>query len=98
MEFHVSRQARDRYKFGDALFELSGNVIFANFPAARAFAQKMNQQRDLINAPEQTVRAGEINALGLIDEILHLVFALYRQQRSPQGMAQALDWLKERIG
>ena len=71
-------------------------MIFANFQAARAFAQKINQQRDLINHPEQAVRAGEINAMGLIDEILHVVVALYRQQRNPQAMAQALDWLKER--
>ncbi|MER3457579.1 MAG: hypothetical protein C4309_02035, partial [Chloroflexota bacterium] len=65
MEFHVSRQARDRYQFDEALFALSGNVIFANFHAARAFAQKINQKRDLINFPEQAVKAGELNAMGL---------------------------------
>src|SRR5512133_2559108 len=73
MEFHVSRQARDRYQFDLALFSLSGNVIFANFHAARVFAQKMNSKRDLVNFPEQGVRAGQINAMGLIDEILHYV-------------------------
>ena len=35
MEFHVSRQARDRYKFDAEIFSISGNVIFANFHAAR---------------------------------------------------------------
>jgi len=34
MEFHVSRQARDRYQFDEALFSLSGNVLLANFYAA----------------------------------------------------------------
>ena len=29
--------------------------------------------RDLVRFPEQAVKAGQINALGLIDEILHLV-------------------------
>src|SRR5947209_4445385 len=43
-EFHVSRRARDRYQLDDALFTLSGNVVFANFRAARVFAQKMNEQ------------------------------------------------------
>jgi hypothetical protein len=33
MEFHVSRQARDRYQFDEALFSLTGNVILANFHA-----------------------------------------------------------------
>lgn len=98
MEFHVSRQARDRYQFDEAIYALSGNVIFANFQAARTFAQKINQKRDIVNHPERAARSGEINAVGLIDEILHYVIALYREQRSPQLMAEALNWLKERIG
>jgi len=80
MEFHVSRNARDRYQFEESLFSLSGNVIFANFHAARLFAQKMNQKRDLVRFPEQAVRAGQINALGLIDEIMHFVVAMYRRR------------------
>ena len=71
MEFHVSRQARDRYDFDETLFSLSGNVLFANFHGARVFAQKMNDRRDLVSFPEQAVKAGQINAMGLIDEILH---------------------------
>lgn len=98
MEFHVSRRARDRYQFDEALFALSGNVIFANFYAARTFAQKINQKRDLINFPEQAVKAGELNAMGLIDEILHYIVGLYRQQKNPAAMRQALDWLVERLG
>ena len=98
MEFHVSRQARDLYQFDEPLFSLSGNVIFANFYAARVFAQKMNERRDLLSFPERTVRAGQINAMGLIDEILHYVVGLYRQQKNPQIMQQALAWLDEKLG
>jgi glycosidase len=98
MEFHVSRQSRDRYHFDESLFSLSGNVIFANFHASRIFAQKMNAKRDLVHFPEQVVRAGQINAMGLIDEILHLVMEQYRQQYNPQVMGQALTWLEENLG
>jgi glycosidase len=97
-EFHISRQARDRYQFEDLIFAESGNVIFTNFLAARTFARKMNQKRDVINFPETTVRAGQINAMGLIDEILHLVVELYRQQVNPQVMQEALDWLYGMLG
>ena len=86
-EFHVSRDVRDRYQLSETLFSLSGNVLFANFQAARVFAQKMNAQRDLVRFPEKTVRAGHINAMGLIDEILHFVFAQYREQENPEVMA-----------
>jgi glycosidase len=97
-EFHVSRQARDRYQFDQSLFNLQGNVIFANFHAARVFAQKMNQARDLVTFPEQAVRAGQINAMGLVDEILHQVLALYRKEKNSQAMIAALDWLTAQIG
>ena len=98
MEFHVSRQSRDKYRFDESLFGLTGNVVFANFQAARVFAQRMNEGRDLARHPDQAVRAGQINAMGLIDEILHFMVALYREQRNPQAMAEALEWLNERLG
>ena len=102
MEFHISRKARDLYQFDQSLFSLSlqtgGNVILANFYAVRVFAQKMNEKRDLVRFPEQAVKAGQINAMGLIDEILHYVVALYREQKNPQVMQQALDWLYEKLG
>jgi len=97
-EFHISRQVRDKYQFDETLFSLSGNVIFANFHAARVFAQKINKKRDLVLFPEKAVRAGQINAMGLIDEILHYIISLYRQQKNPKVMEQALGWLYERIG
>jgi hypothetical protein len=55
MEFHISCRARDQYEFDQSLFSLSGNVIFANFYAARSFAQKMNNKRDLLRFPENAV-------------------------------------------
>lgn len=98
MEFHVARSARDRYHFDESLFQFSGNVIFANFHAARVFAQKMNQKRDLARFPEQAVRAGQISAMGLIDEILHYVAATYRKRTRERMLADALAWLNERLG
>ncbi len=96
-EFHISQQARDYYQFDQGLFSLSGNVIFANFRAVREFVHKMNAKRDLVRFPEQAVRAGEINAMGLIDEILHYVIAQYRQQINPQAIQAALIWLENTV-
>ncbi|HEX7433374.1 MAG TPA: alpha-amylase family glycosyl hydrolase [Anaerolineaceae bacterium] len=98
MEFHVSRKARDRYQFDLSLFATNGNVIFANFHGARLFAQKINQKRDLVTFPEKGVQAGHINALGLIDEILHMVIRRYNEQTDPSIMQQALKKLYETIG
>lgn len=96
--FRVSRSARDRYQFSAALISAYGNATFPTFRDARLFAQHINQRRDLIKHPEQTARAGQLNAMGLIDEILRYVSALYRQQRNPQALSLALSWLDEHIG
>ena len=44
----------------------------------------MNLVRDAAQHPELAVNPGELNAMALIDEVLHTVMALYRQQRDPQ--------------
>ncbi|MGA2960274.1 MAG: alpha-amylase family glycosyl hydrolase [Candidatus Korobacteraceae bacterium] len=97
-EFHVSRDARDRYQFGEELFSVTGNVIFANLAASRQFAQRMNLVRDAAQHPELAVNPGELNAMALIDEVLHVVMALYRQQRDPHGLIEALAWFEARLG
>ncbi len=98
LEFHVSRSSRDRYQFDLSMFSISGNVIFANFHAARLFAQKINDQRDLINYPEQAVSAAEINAMGLIHEILHNMMMQYRTEQKSSVFDEALEWLGNRFG
>ena len=98
MEFHISRQARKRYSFEESLFSFNGNVIFANFHAARAFAQKMNQVRNVAENPQLIVRSGQINAMGLIDEIFHHIIALYRARANPALYVNLLEKLEKDIG
>jgi glycosidase len=96
-EFHVSRLARDLYQFDQALFTITGNVVFTDFHAVRDFSQRMNERRDLANEPERAVKPGELAAMGLIDEILHYLVELYREQVNPAVMRLALEWLERRL-
>ncbi len=87
-EFHISRQSRKKYGFDEALFGLDGRVLLADFAAARRFAESMTRQRG------QVVPASEINAMGLIDEILHILIRQYEMQNPglmPGALAQAGD-------
>jgi len=97
-EFHVSRRAREIYGLEGTLFAVSGNVVFADFHAARLFAHSMNESRDLLHYPERAVSASQIHALGLIDEVLHLVIARHRRERAPQLWSDALSQLEEELG
>ncbi|MGD0938402.1 MAG: alpha-amylase family glycosyl hydrolase [Terracidiphilus sp.] len=98
MEFHISRKARDRYQFAESLFSYSGNVVFANLAACREFAYKMNTVRDVEKHPERAVHAGQLYAMGLIDEASHVLMARYRERFDPEVMTSALDWFAGKVG
>ncbi|HEU6439974.1 MAG TPA: alpha-amylase, partial [Terriglobales bacterium] len=89
-EFHISKTARLHYEFDRALFQTSGNVIIPDFPAARAFAKRMNDLADRERYPDRVVHAAELNSMGLIDEILHHAIEIYRRTVNPNVMAQAM--------
>jgi 4-alpha-glucanotransferase len=99
MELHISRGARERYRFDASRFSSDGHVVFTDFHAARVLALEINQKRELAGFPAggQAITAGQLNAMGLIDEILHYVAGLYRSQRNPEVMRQAQQWLVEHL-
>jgi glycosidase len=97
-EFHISRASRSRFQFNQALFSISGNVILADFQAVRLFTQKLNEKRDTARFPEKAVQAGALNALGLIDEILHYVVSLYAAQVKPLAFKMLLADLEKNLG
>ncbi len=98
MEFHIARKARERYQFEETLFSFTGNVVFASLGACRAFAHRMNTVREVEKHPELAVHAGQLYAMGLIDEASHVLLARYREQFDPAVMTAALDFFSERVG
>jgi glycosidase len=96
-EFHISKAARVHYEFDRALFQTSGNVIIPDFPAARAFARRMNELADRERYPDRVVHAAELNAMGLIDEILHHAVEIYRRTVNPSVMADAIAALGSQL-
>ena len=93
LEFHILGSVRDRHNFDEALFTTSGRVIFADFAAARRFAATLNAV-----TPGRNARAGEINAMGLIDEVLHGVLLEYRENHAPRLWQEALEALQTQYG
>jgi glycosidase len=98
MEFHIARKARERYGFAESLFSYTGNVVFANMAACREFAYRINKVRDVEKHPEQVVHAGQLYAMGLIDEASHILMARYREQFDPAVMSGALEFFSAKVG
>ncbi len=97
-EFHVARAAREKYRFAHSLFTLRGYAVFADFHAARLFAQAINDTRDLAHHPDRAARASDITAMGLIDEIMHFVVGSYVDQFGDDLLAEARAAVIEQIG
>jgi len=97
-EFHISKNVREKFKFDEILFSLSGNVIFADYFAVRLFVKKINDNLDLVNYPEQAVKAGQINALGLIDEVMHFILQLYKQENGQFIIDELFTKVEKELG
>ncbi|MDR0513080.1 MAG: hypothetical protein LBG93_08280 [Treponema sp.] len=98
MEFHIRREVREEYGIEGSLFSLTGNVVLADTREVRLFAQRLNAKVDAAKNPERFIRPAQLNAMGLIDEILHYIVAMYRQQVQPDVFHTALDRIAGKIG
>lgn len=79
MELHIRAAVRRRYGVDQALFQSSGNVLLGNPAAVRALTQAINERRRADGGSLPPVRAGQLYAFGLIDEIMHYVVSVYRR-------------------
>jgi len=95
-EFHISRKVRDLCDFNKGLFASSGNVVFANMKNVREFQLLFNNYIETVTKDKNLkVSAGQLNAMGLIDEILHYVCMLYRRNKAPAFMQELLAELNK---
>ncbi|MCL2765623.1 MAG: alpha-amylase family glycosyl hydrolase [Treponema sp.] len=97
MEFHINSNIRIEYELRDSLFSLTGNVVFADLKQCRELANKFNLKQDPAH-PERYIKAGQLYAMGLIDEILHYVVSLYREEVQGDIFDTALERLETNLG
>lgn len=95
--FHVKKSARDKYSFQKGIFSICGNVIFPDYSAAKDFADRINRKFKM-DGDSSYVRPGEIFAMGLIDEIMHYIFYLYRSKTDPVFLQKAYSYASQKTG
>lgn len=97
-EFHVTRSARDTYDFPGEVFSLEGHILFADIRSAREFAMRINTVRRSVLHPDRSVRAGDVYAMGLIDEIFHYLIGQYVEQYGNEIFHELERTLVDRVG
>ncbi len=96
--FHVSKEARGKYAFEEELFSQTGTLIVANFAASRRLAARINRKRTEEKLTDKLVTPGQINALGLLHELIHLVLRNYEQVQNPGVFSRTVNHLSEMLG
>ena len=94
-EFHISKTIRDLCNFNKGLFASSGNVVFANLKNVRDFQLLINNVFETRGQENSKLSAGQLNAMGLIDEILHYVCMLYRKDKMATFFKELLSSLEK---
>ena len=97
-EMLVSRRARMHFGLTDSLFALDGNVILADFRAARKAAAAINSIRRASGDAGRSVSASDVNAAGLLHEMMHHLIGVYRDTVDPDVFARALKELEIDLG
>ena len=99
MEFHISRAVREATQVDDLLFTYSGNVVFADVGASRRLAEALNRTRKdgARGADADTINAGALFAMGLIDELSHALVERYRKQIDPAVLSEAMHWFAAQV-
>ena len=102
MEFHIHRDIRVKCRFSKTLFSSTGNVVIRNINDIYAFTFQYNQvvESGAFGMPvraEQYLKAGQLNAMGLIDEIFHYMCRLYRRDVRTDFFSSGYDFVQAEL-
>ncbi len=95
--FHVTKDSRIKYEIEENLFSLKGNLVISDFRTARLLSEKINSVRRDEGKFELQVTAGQINALGLLHEIFHLLIRNYEEKNKKGVFRDSIDYLKKNL-
>ena len=96
--FHVTKDSRIKlYKIEENIFSLNGNLVISDFRTARLLSEKINSVRRDEGKFELQVTAGQINALGLLHEIFHLLIRRYEEDNNKGVFKNGIDFLKNNL-
>ena len=96
-DFHTTRTARKKYQIDNSLFSITGNLIISDYQQARILSEKINSKRKEEGNVDQFVTAGQINVLGLLHEIFHLLIRNYEEKDNPGVFNKVIDQLKTEL-
>ena len=96
-ELPLSASAKTRYSFSEKALGAQGALQIETFAVGQTLSQTINEVRDARQFPESVVRAGELYAAALVQEMLRLIVADYLTSR-PDALSRATAQLESQLG
>ena len=100
LELQISKDAWDKYAFGDDIFPrfTEGTGEHPSPYIYRILADRMNKKNSTATHFRNPVRAGHLNAIGLINEVFRYVATGYRLEKKPEVFTDAIAWINGQHG
>jgi len=97
LEFQISREQWDYYEFGRDIIPPEGEITVPDFQILRKIVMRIYGKKDLTTFSLSPLRAGHLNAIGLINEILRCVIRRYCEIKNPASFTEGLSRAKETV-
>ncbi len=97
LEFQLSRQNWDDYKLAQGIFPEQDKIKLPDYRLVRLLIQRINKHESPRPHAYQPLRAGYLNAVGLITEIFRYIIYSYCQSKNPSAFQQGLSWVAKKI-
>lgn len=95
--FHVSKSSRIKYEFEETLFSLIGDLIISDPKTARLLTERINKKRRDENRHTELITVGQLNALGLMHELFHLLIRKYEETDNSGVFGRNLEFLNGKL-
>lgn len=95
LELQISKKQWDFYEFHKIIPETG--LKLPDYHALRLIVKKIYEKKDLKGFSHQPIRAGELNAIGLLNEIYRYILNAYRLTKNPDGFEDAQKWLEKKL-
>lgn len=96
-EFHIASHVREVIGFDKSLFSSSGNVVFSSHKRIHEFVFHFNKAVDEDRLKSSHLDAGYLALMGLIDEIFHYIFRLYRKEVNSRFFIDGYAFIDDKL-
>lgn len=90
LEFQISREGWDFYELARGIFPPRGEISAPDFRILRQIVTRIQEKKGLTTFSTTPLRAGQLNATGLINEIFRCIIRRYCETRDEAAFTRAL--------